>query len=260
MMKIVLRRGGLILVAFGLAWFSGCRAGVGVRVSPQPVPPAAKETVARTGYTVQVGAFSVPDNARTLTRSLSAMGLDAYYFPHGSGLYKVRFGDFPSRDAAVREARRLVHKTIIDDYFIVGPEDYAVSKQGLFGKDDLRAKLVATAESYMGVEYSWGGTSSNDGFDCSGLARAVYQLNGLNLPRSSAEQYGAGTAVPRDRMLRGDLVFFAASSSRAISHVGIYVGENTFIHAPGKDRRIRKDSLNDRYFRERFSGARTYLK
>jgi cell wall-associated NlpC family hydrolase len=259
-MKTVPTRAGLILVAFGLAWFSGCRAGVGVQVIPQPAPPAANETVARTGYTVQVGAFSVPDNARTLTRALNAMGLDAYYFPHESGLYKVRFGDFPSRDAAVREARRLVDKALIDDYFVVGPEDYAVSKQGLFGEDDVRDNLVATAESFMGVEYSWGGTSSTDGFDCSGLARAVYQLNGLNLPRSSVEQYEAGTAVPRGRLLRGDLVFFAASSSRAISHVGIYVGESAFIHAPGKDRRIRKDSLNDRYFREHFSGARTFLK
>jgi hypothetical protein len=256
----VLRRGGLILAGFGLAWFVGCRSGRGVRVVPQPVPCAASETVTRLGYAVQVGAFSVLGNARTLTQALSAIGLDAYYFPHESGLYKVRFGDFSSRDAAVREARRLVDKALIDDYFIIGPEDYAVSKHSLFGAGDLREKLAATAESFMGVEYSWGGTSSDDGFDCSGLARAVYQLNGLNLPRSSAEQYEAGTAVAINRILKGDLVFFASSSSRGISHVGIYVGESAFIHAPGKDRKIRKNSLDERYFKEHFSGARTYLK
>lgn len=256
--KPVLRRGGLILTAFGLAWFSGCRAGV--RVIPQPAPPAAIETVARTGYTVQAGAFFVLDNARTLARTLSALGLDAYYFPHESGLYKVRFGDFPSRDAAVREARRLLDKALIKDYFIVRAEDYSVPKQSLFGEDELRKKLVAAAECFMGAEYSWGGTSSNDGFDCSGLAWAIYQLNGLSLPRSAADQFRAGTAVSRAQLLKGDLVFFAASPNRAISHVGIYVGEIAFIHAPGKDKKIRKDSLDTSYFKEHFSGARTYLK
>lgn len=259
-MKTVLRRGGLVFVAVSLAWFSGCRAGVDVRVIPQSAPPAANETVARTGYAVQVGAFSVLDNARTLASVLSAMGLDAYYFPHESGLFKVRFGDFGSREAAVREARRLVGEELIEDYFIVSPEDYAASRQSFLGEDDIRERLVATAESFMGVEYSWGGTSRNDGFDCSGLARAVYQLNGLSLPRSSAWQYEAGIAVPRDRLLKGDLVFFVASPGQTISHVGIYIGENSFIHAPGKDRKIRKDSLDENYFREHFSGARTYFK
>ncbi|MDH4270496.1 MAG: NlpC/P60 family protein [Candidatus Aminicenantes bacterium] len=257
-MKTVLKKGGLILTVLGLAWFSGCRAAV--RVIPQPMPPAAVETVARMGYTVQAGAFSVLDNARTLTRALNAQGLDAYYFPDEAGLYKVRFGDFPSRDAAVREAGRLMDKALIQDYFIVGAEDYSVPKQSQFGEDEFRQKLVATAERFVGAEYSWGGASSRDGFDCSGLARAIYQLNGLSLPRSSAEQYRAGTAVPRDRLLKGDLVFFAASRNRAISHVGIYVGETAFIHAPGKDRKIRKDSLDASYFKEHFSGARTYLK
>jgi cell wall-associated NlpC family hydrolase len=119
---------------------------------------------------------------------------------------------------------------------------------------------VSTAERFMGAEYSWGGTSSDDGFDCSGLARAIYQLNGLSLPRSAAEQFRAGTEVSRDQLLKGDLVFFTASPNRTISHVGIYVGEASFIHAPGKDRKIRKDSLEGDYFKEHFSGARTYLK
>jgi hypothetical protein len=259
-MRTIRMNGGLMLAVLGLAWFAGCRAGVDVRVIPQSAPPAVTEAVARTGYAVQVGAFSVLDNARTLTDILSALGLDAYYFPHESGLFKVRFGDFASRDAAVREAGRLVDEELIEDYFIVSPEDYAAFGQSFLGEDALRERLVATAESFMGVEYSWGGVSRTDGFDCSGLARAVYQLNGLSLPRSSAGQYEAGIAVPKDRLLKGDLVFFITSPGRTISHVGIYVGENDFVHAPGKDRKIRKDSLDDSYFREHFSGARTYLK
>ncbi|MBN2410022.1 MAG: C40 family peptidase, partial [Candidatus Aminicenantes bacterium] len=247
-MKTVLVRGGLILMALGLALFSGCRTGV--RIVPRPTPsasPAALATAARTGYSVQAGAFSVLENARALTRSLNALGLDAFCFPDESGLYKVRFGDFPSRDAALREARRLLDKALIEDYFIVGAGHHPVSEKSFLEEDEFRQQLVTTAERFMGAEYSWGGASSRDGFDCSGLARAIYQLNGLNLPRSSAEQFRAGTAVPKDRLLKGDLVFFAASPNHTISHVGIYVGESAFIHAPGKDRKVRKDSLEADY-------------
>jgi cell wall-associated NlpC family hydrolase len=257
-MKTVSGRRGFVLTALGFALFSGCRAGV--HVIPQQAPPVAAATVARTGYSIQAGAFSVLDNAQTLTRTLNTLGLDAYYFPHESGLYKVRIGDFPSRETAVQEAKRLFERALIKDYFIVGAGECPVSNRSLFGEDKFRQKLVSTAERFMGAEYSWGGTSSDDGFDCSGLARAIYQLNGLSLPRSAAEQFRAGTEVSRDQLLKGDLVFFTASPNRTISHVGIYVGEASFIHASGKDRKIRKDSLEGDYFKEHFSGARTYLK
>ncbi len=259
-MKMSLARAGLVL--FAVVWFSGCRAGVRVippSVTPTtPAPAAQSAAVTRTGYTVQVGAFSIPDNARRLAQALNDIGLDAYYFPQGSGLYRVRFGDFPSRSAAVREANRLLEQKLVEDYFIVGPEDHPVFRRSLSG-EDLRGKVVATAESFIGVEYTWGGTSRREGVDCSGLVRAVYQLNGLNLPRSMTDQYQAGTTVTRDRLQKGDLVFFSDSPGRPISHVGIYVGENVFIHAPGTGKKVREESLDGRYFKERFSGARAYL-
>jgi gamma-D-glutamyl-L-lysine dipeptidyl-peptidase len=211
------------------------------------------------GYTVQVGAFSVPDNARTLARTLADMGLDAFYFPAESGLYKVRFGDFPSRDGAAQEAGRLFSEGRIGDYFIVPPEDQAILRPGQPG-EGRRDRLVETAVSFIGADYSWGGTTSREGFDCSGLVRAVYQLNGLNLPRSVAGQYQAGTAVPKDRMLKGDLVFFTGSPGSELSHVGIYVGKDSFIHAPGKGKKTCQDSLESSYFKEHFYGARAYLR
>lgn len=261
-MRMCLTRASLLFFGVTVAWFSGCRADV--RVIPPSAPPTApapaapSAAVTRTGYTVQVGAFSILDNARRLAQALNDIGLDAYYFSQGSGLFRVRFGDFPSRDAAVREAKRLLEQKLVKDYFIVGPEDHPVYRQSLSG-EDLREKLVATAESFVGVEYTWGGTSRREGVDCSGLARAVYQLNGLSLPRSMPDQYQAGTTVSRDRLQKGDLVFFSVSPGRPISHVGIYVGENLFIHAPGKGKKVREESLDGRYFKERFSGARAYL-
>jgi cell wall-associated NlpC family hydrolase len=261
-------RAGLIAFAIALFWLSGCRTGV--RAAPSLAPPApsvpaasappaaAPAPVTRMGYTVQVGAFSIEDNARALVRNLAALGLEAFYFPTGSGLYKVRFGDFPTKDAAVREATRLVAEARIEDFFIVAPGDLAIFRPGPPG-EGLREKLAEAAESFVGVDYSWGGTTSLGGFDCSGLVRAVYQLNGLSLPRSVAGQYRAGTEVPRERLLKGDLVFFSPSPGGGLSHVGIYVGRDVFIHAPGKGKKVRKESLESGYFKEHFCGARAYV-
>jgi hypothetical protein len=211
------------------------------------------------GYTVQVGAFAIEANARFLAGALTAARLDAFFFPAGSGLYKVRFGDFPSRDAALSEARRLHEEGRIGDFFVVGPSDYALYRPGP-PAGDLREKLAATAESFIGVDYSWGGTTSRSGFDCSGLVSAVYQLNGLAMPRRLADQYHAGAAVPGERLVKGDLVFFSMSPGEAPSHVGIYVGDNAFIHAPGSGKKVRRESLWSAYFKSHYAGARSYLK
>jgi len=265
-MKIILKNTGCFFLFAGFIVLSGCRTRT--QVTP-PIEPEAKpytkqilikkERLTRTGYSIQVGAFSVLDNALKLTQTLNREGLNAYYFRHQSGLYQVRFGDFLSIKTARQEAKHLLDEDVIEDYFIVKPEDYSVSKQSMLGEDYLRDRLVVTAESYIGVEYSWGGTSRSDGFDCSGLTMAVYQMNGLNLPRSSIKQFEAGRAIKRNKLKKGDLLFFFTSRTQGISHVGIYVGNEMFIHAPGKDKKIQKDSLADSYFRSRFAGACTYL-
>lgn len=261
---------GPIIVVSLAAWLAGCRTAVRVSPppspppepapisAPAPAPPARGAAVTRMGYTVQVGAFSVVDNARRLARTLDDLGLDAYYFPRGPGLYRVRFGDYSTRSEAVREAERLLSRGVIKDYFVVSPSvepGVRAARPGL----GLREQLAATAESFLGVDYAWGGATRRDGVDCSGLVRAVYRLNGFNLPRSATDQYRTGTTVPRDRLRKGDLVFFSASPGRSVSHVGIYVGDDIFIHAPGTGRTVREESLDSRYFRERFLGARAYL-
>lgn len=262
-MRMYAERAAFLSLLIVVAWLSGCHAGI--QVSPPqtsrtpPVPALAEAAAGRTGYTIQVGAFSVLDNARRAAEALNARGLDANYFSPGPGIYKVRFGHFPSRSTADREAKRLRAEGAIEDYFIVNPEDDPVSRPSA-PDNDLRNKLAATAESFIGMDYSWGGTTSRDGFDCSGLVKTVYQLNGISLPRSVSEQYRAGTAVSRDRMLKGDLVFFSAFPGGALSHVGICVGGRSFIHAPGTGKKVREESLDSAYFREHFSGARAYLK
>lgn len=231
-----------------------------VEVSPPPEPkPYAKE-LKRLGYTIQVGAFSDMNNAIRLTSSLNRKGLNAYYFADPSGIYKVRFGNFSSRKAALRKAMSLVSAGIIDVYYIVSPEEYAVSQKIRYGTQYIRDAIVATAKRFLGLPYSRGGSSPDEGFDCSGLTMTVYRLNGLNLPHSSQRQYKVGTPINKNQLLIGDLVFFATSIGRKVSHVGIYIGNNQFIHAPGKRKRIRTDSLSNSYFVRNYVGARTYLR
>ncbi len=228
-----------------------------------PSPPSPREIikpeVSETGYSVQLGAFAVPENATRLAASLREEGLDAYYFRHESGLYKVRIGDFPTRTEAIDRAESLVAEGIVETYYVVGPEHYALARSRIYGAGLLRRELVRTAEGFIGLPYQWGGSSPEEGFDCSGLAMAVYQLNGLNIPRSSREQFSKGKAVPHDRLDRGDLVFFATEKGRKVTHVGIYAGRGRFIHAPGTGKTIREDALSNPYFRSRFMGARTFL-
>jgi hypothetical protein len=223
-------------------------------------PAYPQKTIARLGYSIQVGAFANLDNAVRLSKTLERSGLDAYYFVHKTGLYKVRFGNFPTKNAARKKAEAVLAAGIIDEYYLVSPNDYAVARQRERGGEGyLRNEIVGTARNFIGVPYRWGGSSRREGFDCSGLTMVVYQLNGLNLPRSSREQYRVGTPIRKSQLSRGDLVFFATSGGRRVSHVGIYVGNGRFIHAPRRGKRIRTERLTKRYFRTRYVGARTYL-
>ena len=142
-------------------------------------------TLEKMGYTVQVGAFRNLDNAVRLERQLEQRGIDAYYFRHESGLYKVRFGNHKSYEPARAEAEALQRAGLIDTFFIVIPSDYAAARIASSGRGDLRAELVRTARRFIGVPYRWGGEDSRNGFDCSGLTMVCYRLNGLNLPRNS---------------------------------------------------------------------------
>ena len=235
----------------------GCRGRPSIVPGTEPVVP--KRGLARIGYAIQVGAFSDLNNAVRLTQTLQDRGVNAYYFVHKTGLYKVRFGDFPSKESACRKAENLRASGIIDEYYIVGPEDFPKSKYGKNAITYVRNEIVSTAKSFIGVPYRWGGASAEHGFDCSGLSMAVYHLNGLNLPRSSNAQWQAGSPVNRSQLSKGDLVFFATSGGGKVSHVGIYTGGDKFIHAAGVNERIRVDSLSNKYFRRRYVGARTYL-
>jgi len=247
-----------VLAAVGmLILIAGC--GGPSRAPEEPLTPRATSVLPRMRYTVQAGAFKEIANAVRLTQKLLSQKLFAYHFIDDSGFYKVRIGNFPSREEAIARAERLKATRVIDEYFIVAPGDYAAAKSDLAHEGLLRQEIVRTAERFIGVPYQWGGESSVSGFDCSGLAMVAYQLNGLELPRTSGEQWQAGRPIPSQDLRVGDLVFFATRGGKKVSHVGIYTGGDTFLHAPSRGNAIQTASLSSDYFKARYLGARSYL-
>lgn len=116
--------------------------------------------------------------------------------------------------------------------------------------------IVQRALGYLGIRYRFGGQSETKGFDCAGFVRTTFAKAGVQLPRTAAQQYGVGCEVRRDELQPGDLVFFARTYKRGISHVGIYIGDGLFVHAASTGRRVRVDQLDATYYATRFAGGR----
>jgi cell wall-associated NlpC family hydrolase len=248
--------GCLALSLFGLGCFRGPASG------PRSAAAPAAAALPRLGFTIQAGAFAQAENAAKLSETLQGLGLNAVYYassPEGSPhrLYRVRFGDFPTREAARARAESLRAAAVIQEFIIVAPEVPPLARPSPEDEAGIRANLVETANNYLGVPYLWGG-ATGAGFDCSGLTMAVYRLNGLLMPRSSRDQFLKGAPVALSEARKGDLLFFTTNHAGTVSHVGIYLGGDSFIHAPKHGRKISREKLAG-YYRERLLGVRSYL-
>ncbi|MGL4208912.1 MAG: C40 family peptidase, partial [Candidatus Adiutrix sp.] len=111
------------------------------------------------------------------------------------------------------------------------------------------------AHKYIGTPYKYGGRSPR-GFDCSGLTWYVYNLQNINLPPSSSKQSTYGQLIKKNKLAPGDLVFFRNTPKGRIGHVGIYIGQGKFIHAPGTGKKVTVASLEQDYFKRRYHSAR----
>lgn len=114
--------------------------------------------------------------------------------------------------------------------------------------------LYSSARSYLGVPYKLGGTTRG-GMDCSAYTQIVFKENGVSIPRTTGQQFSTGSSVAKSKLQQGDLVFFN-TSGRGVSHVGIYIGSNNFIHA-STSQGVMISSINDPYYwGSRYIGAK----
>jgi cell wall-associated NlpC family hydrolase len=120
------------------------------------------------------------------------------------------------------------------------------------GDNSVRERIVEYALGLKGTLYRYGGNTTG-GFDCSGFVQHVFKRHGYSLPRTSEDQFQAGKKVSRGEARKGDLVFFRIRGNR-VSHVGIYLGEHTFVHSPSRGKRVRESSLETNYWKDRLAG------
>jgi len=130
-----------------------------------------------------------------------------------------------------------------------------VQGDGFLMGEKSRELLGRVAKSFMGFRYTKGGGSIN-GMDCSSYVQRVYKIFGIDLPRTAREQFRMGYAVAKNALQVGDLVFFKRAKSREPTHVGIYIGDNKYIHTSQTKRQVDMDNLEGRYANLHFVGAK----
>jgi len=137
----------------------------------------------------------------------------------------------------------------------ISEPDEQSRKEELLGKwnspDEVHL-FVKVATGFIGAPYRFGG-SSLKGIDCSSFVQKIYKIFDITLPRNAAQQSKVGISVSREKLTEGDLVFF--HTKRSLGHVGIYIGNNEFVHASSKGKTIRVDSLDTPYYQKRFQRA-----
>lgn len=205
--------------------------------------------------------------------------------PSGSRMYTVRKGDNIWKIAKKfdidpddlmeinqigTDALKPGQRISLDQVLAIGPpeksvtvtqnieeEIRAVAESDEFRETTTKDKVVLFAKKLLDIPYKFGGTSLF-GIDCSGYVKKVYGFLGVDLPRTAREQFRAGEAIDREELSVGDLVFFRTYASFP-SHVGIYLGNNLFIHASSKGKKVTIDSLTTPYYLKRFIGGKRFL-
>ncbi len=129
------------------------------------------------------------------------------------------------------------------------PKSFKISKI----PKNKKQKIISTAKEFLGVKYKYGGETKK-GIDCSGFVQNAFKKY-IKLPRTAKEMFSEGSKVKKDNLLAGDLVFFS-DSNRPIGHVGIYIGDDMFIHASSGAKKVTITNINKVYYIEHYKGAR----
>jgi len=138
------------------------------------------------------------------------------------------------------------------------PKDLVFGEESNSSSQTVRYKLVKMARTFLGLPYRWGGMSERRGVDCSGLVKVLFAKLHVELPRSSREQIQSGKEISLDQLETGDLVFFS-NQGEIPTHVGVYLGNDQFLHAEQKAGRVIITNLKDPWYAKRFLGARRVM-
>ncbi len=152
-------------------------------------------------------------------------------------------------------AQSLVRPTLVF-LFILAISACSTSRpmpSGTSAKHGDQAAFYAT--KMVGARYVYGGNTPRRGFDCSGLVQYSYKLAGLTVPRNTVYQYRNSRYVRRNELRKGDLLFFNQEGKR-LSHVGIYIGNNKFVHAPSSGKRVRVSTIRNPYWKKHLASTR----
>jgi len=213
------------------------------------------------GHFVQAGVFLDKKEAINLQAYLVSREYPANLVFHNS-YWKIFIGPYDDQI----KAEFAVNKIAAEDNIKANTADYISDEQVNSKKsevdvsDEMLGNLIDTAFEFLGVPYKWGGMDPKKGIDCSYFVQTIYKSFGMVLPRTSNLQFKVGKKVTRDELVPGDLVFFRKyPRGSRINHVGIYIGNDQFIHAALGAGKVTVSSLNETYFKKRFSGAKRQL-
>jgi cell wall-associated NlpC family hydrolase len=199
---------------------------------------------------------------------LRIQGFSAYYQKLTNSAHSLKFHQFFVQKIPQMTLKRALYQLLIvtmlsSSVAAWGTESASTQSEEhttLFARihdfQERASGLVSKAVDFIGVRYKHGGNTPEQGLDCSGLVRLVFKDTlDIHLPRTALEISRAGEKIDPDELQPGDLVFYN-TLKRGFSHVGIYMGDNKFIHAPSSGGRVRIESMNVNYWKKRFNGAR----
>lgn len=171
----------------------------------------------------------------------------------------------PGTSVTVLDTQNEWYKILYNDqegWVVARCVDRVTSTTSRSGSNSVASRVVELAKAQLGKKYVWGAEGPNS-FDCSGLMQFIFGKVGISLNRVSYDQVTQGIKVAKANLIPGDLVFFSginSSNSSKVSHVGVYIGGNEFIHAANPNRGVVKDSLSDTYYTKHYVTARRVIR